>query len=349
MSRLDSFLQEVTLRYGSSSDPRVLAESLREIRLQLEDSRDAFITEGMAREEAELAAIKAFGDPRSAMPSNKPLFCWGFPGAAWMAVCGGALGTFLCLTSYTSIPTGIQYPLDLLAVAICFISGFGYRRVFFALIPASLLAFMLWIVPTDGAKQPYHLPAPVPLFATLHAIGEQRINNEQNRILNAYRSGLESALANPSSGGYSVVFEGQVRYPRGIVPRTSALNQSTQIDPTYEPGIRPGYTAEYVEPAWSEGDFFPDAGSARKVMLENGPHMVKSLASVTRVYDKWLATARAEAVPNPAQNFLTVVKSNGALHVFGLVVLMVLQGLGCGLRVGMDWLVSLRRRRRGHA
>ena len=304
MSHLERFLQEVTLRYGSESHPTALGEFLREMRLHLEDSRDAFVAQGMPKEEAELAAIRAFGDPRPAMPQEgtslqttaRKLFDWRLRWETW-AVCLGMLLASQSVPHPFTMNVVAFFVMTSLSVILVVGSGLAKGRVLMGPVAFLIALFLLVVVPTDGLTHPWR--AGMPRSRQRMFDLEQK---EQDRVSQLESNGeismvLERVKNDPAEGAYSVQFNGATRYPKVILFGSPPLSGYTTLIQTRGPKLVDGV------PQWQESDFFASEAEARSALLRLEAQFTRTRSGIEASFRDDVVKAERALYADPLGNF----------------------------------------------
>lgn len=225
MSEVERFLQEVTLRHGREAEPQVLGEALCEMRLHLEESRDALMSQGMPLAEAEVEAVKAFGDGSAIVPRTDHWFSWRITwkdvsyGLALCAVAGlvafaSALyrdqirefspgSDAVLLAAYGTVPVlGIAWGLARRCIPLT------------ATLAVALLPFILIFFPTDSLRSPYRFPFAVPVQRLL-AYESALAWHAKNLIA------VDTLEAIPDGEAFTVIRNGKQTYPVQVTPSSA--------------------------------------------------------------------------------------------------------------------------------
>ncbi|MES1227363.1 MAG: hypothetical protein ABUL72_01755 [Armatimonadota bacterium] len=324
MSRFDQFLAEVASRHGKHMAPEALSEAIHEIRLHLEDSRSAFLCFEMSPQDAEDAAIKAFGDPRPAMPPKKKLVSWSLGRRSWLAAAGFLfywVSVMVCLgSSYVTGPLEWLFGVGA-GIAMLAISG-GLRRQIFpgiTLLLYGVLFFLIW-VPSEGGHQRWMFPAPVSNERQMSLFSSNAEVAARTMALQTVKDMINKAEVDPSNAAYSREYRGKVRYPRSMTlyNYTPVL---IKIDPDYQRRVESGRAGRLDTKEDDRQEFFSSKEEASAMLIQEFPKKLPQLESKILEAKANLAVNQ-KRVNDPVGNYLDVAKSLSWTAVTALCTLL---------------------------
>ena len=326
MNHLDQFLQEVTLRFGAGADPAALGESLREMRMHLEDSCESFVNQGMTRDEAELAAIKAFGDPNPAIPARHKLLAWRLRRETWMAFAAMAVTILVFAIA--------RAELFLVPGAMLILSGMVNKRIFMAPVTLVLVIFVLVTVPTDGCRHPWSLQMPRSADRENDLTNEKFVRSQDLIQRKAITEALERAS---QTGVYSIKFNGEIRYPKVI------LFGPTLTGYTYlaTHGQYSPVKTVNGHPEWKASNFYSDEIVARLALAERIAFQRARQPLWEEGARQGLITLERRLYADPWGNFVDGPGKYLGFHLGAAGLLIGLQALGLLGRLVAD-LISRR-------
>jgi hypothetical protein len=184
---------------------------MTEMRLHLQESRDAFLTHGLTMEAAEVEAIKAFGNGSAIVPRTDRWVDWrvkrtdvAYAVALWVM----GFATFLSVALNRESPLGTVITMVATLVAV----GWGLRRRCLpvtATLAAVLVPVLLVGLPTSFLLSPYRFPV---------AVAPERLAEYEGALGNhaARLSCVHQLNSIPDGGAYTVVRDGTETYPSRI-------------------------------------------------------------------------------------------------------------------------------------